>query len=448
MKSIFGAYDIRGLDQIEINGKFANKLGYAFGAFLKSALGKNVIVGHDSRINSAQYAKELTNGLTASGLDVTYIGLTSTPMINYLSANLNFSAGAMVTASHLSAKYNGFKLCGQNANAIGSDSGLKEIERIYYQEPLDIFNKPGSLTNVSYTKDYLNFLQSFLEPSSNLAIGIDSGHGSIYPEIVGLFDGQCQFIGINNEPNGDFRVRPSNPLDPGALDELTKLVINSRLDFGAGFDGDGDRIILIDETGRMVDPDILTAIIATRLLNSNSNTSNKIFYDLRSSKIVPEIIQSNGGIAEKCKVGHSFIKNIMQAEQGLFAGEMSGHYYYQDLYNTDNALRTLVEVINIVTNLKTQGLTLGNLVDEYKKYSTSPELNFSVNNVHDIIAKLEIQYNDGLIDKLDGLTINYPNWWFNARPSQTEPLLRLRLEASDHHHLNLRLQELEQFINS
>ena len=448
MSGIFGTYDIRGLDGLEINTGFANKLGFAFGDYLLKQNARRVIVGHDSRVNSQAYGLNLADGLIESGLDVTFIGLTSTPMLNYLSANLDFCAGAMVTASHLSAKYNGFKLCGKNANAIGCDSGLKEIERIYYQEPIRIGNKPGKLDHVSYIKNYLEFMQNYLANASNLAIGVDSGHGSIYPEIVGLLDGKCRFIGINNEPNGDFSLRPSNPLDKGALDELSKMIVDLRLDFGAGFDGDGDRIIIIDELGRMVDPDILTAIIAVRLLNTSSHEGGKVFYDLRSSKVVPELINNAGGLAQKCKVGHSFIKNTMQSESGLFAGEMSGHYYYQDLYNTDNALRTLVEVINIVSDLKSGNSTLGKLVDEYKKYSTSQEINFAVNDVHNIIARLESQYNDGLIEKLDGLTINYPNWWFNARPSQTEPMLRLRLEAYDSHSLKLKLSELENIITN
>lgn len=448
-KSVFGAYDIRGLVGQTINTSFAERLGKAFGHYLGGFPDKTVLVGMDSRVDSFELAKALSKGLISTGVDVAFMGLASTPMVSWLAADYHYDGAVIVTASHLTQAYNGFKLCGKSGQPIGLGSGMEIVEQMFNKNEFPKVAVSGKISHESYSDVYIDVLERYMRIDTNVEVAIDAGHGSIGPELAKLFNTKQVYYGLNLEPNGDFSSRPSNPLEPGALDELVSLVLAKKLDFGAAFDCDADRIIVVDNIGNMVDPDLITAILSKRLLQLSSQSyPNKILYDLRSSKAVPESIEACGGMPIKCKVGHSFIRTIMFHEQALFAGEISGHYYYSDLYYTENALRTLIELINIVHDLKEDGITLNQATNQLKKYHTSSEINIKVASIDRVINKLKSTYSDAHLEYIDGLTVAYPTWWFNVRASQTEPILRLRLEASDVTGMQTRLVELQTLISN
>jgi phosphomannomutase len=427
MGGIFKAYDIRGSYPDELDEAMVRKIGAAFVRLLNA---QRIVIGRDMRLSASALAKAFVEGAISSGATVTDIGMVTTPLLYYAIAAGRFDGGAMVTASHLPGGMNGLKLCREEAIPLSGDQGLPELERLVTEKlPLQTNStSQDSCQQFDMMDGYIEKLSNFVHDPKSLKIVVDAGNGMAGPEVFAFFK---QFpvwtlIHLYMEPDGRFPHHIANPLLPDATRDLQARVLREKADIGVAFDGDADRCGFIDEKGKRVPEDLVTALIAEFLLTKEPGAT--ILYDLRSSRIVPETITGLGGKAVRTRVGHAFIKARMREENALFAGELSGHYYYQDMGFTDNALFTMIQMLNFLS-LKKQPLS--DLIRPLQIYYATGEINIKVKDKEAVFAALEANYNDAQKDHLDGLTIGYDTWWFNLRASNTEPLMRLNLEATD-----------------
>lgn len=430
LDKIIKAYDIRGLVKGEITPEFSFSLGVAFAKFLElEREPATIVVGEDMRDTSPILAKAFCDGATSLGMDVIRIGLASTDMLYFASGKLGLP-GIMFTASHNPAKYNGMKLCKSGARPIGKDSGLPLI-REFIEKGVPISTRPiGKVTNRNILNDYVDFLIKQFPKNSfakrKLKVVVDAGNGMAgYTAPAVMKKINVQLIPMYFELDGKFPNHEANPIEPKNLKDLQKRVIKEGADIGLAFDGDADRCFLIDENGGLVNPSALTALIAKRELKKNPKSA--IIYNLISSKTVPEVINENKGKAIRSRVGHSFIKNLMAETDAIFAGEHSGHFYFKNFWRADSgmlaALYALAELMNTEE-------TLSELLKQFNRYHSSGEINSKVKDTKKSIVSVKKKYGKKYaVDELDGLTISAQEWWFNLRPSNTEPLLRLNVEA-------------------
>ncbi|GMT46594.1 MAG: phosphomannomutase/phosphoglucomutase [bacterium] len=427
MGNIFKAYDIRGLYPDELNEAIAGRIGAAFIHLLSA---RRIVVGRDMRLSSSSLTEAFISGAIKSGAQVTDIGMTTTPLLYYAINEGSFDGGAMITASHLPPRFNGIKLCREEAIPLSGDHGLPALKRLIREVPPQQSkqNPEGSLQESSVLDKYLDKLSTFVHNPQPLKVVVDAGNGMAGLDVPALFKRLpvWNFTPMYMEPDGRFPHHIANPLLPATTRELQAMVLRKKADIGVAFDGDADRCGFIDENGERVPEDLVTALISGVLLVKNPGAT--ILYDLRSSRIVPETITRLGGKAIRCRVGHAFIKAQMREENALFAGELSGHYYYRDMGVTDNGILTMIHILNL---LSLKGIPLSRLVKPLRKYFSSGEINMQVNYKDAIFAALEAKYKDGGKDHLDGLTVEYGDWWFNLRASNTEPVIRLNLEAND-----------------
>jgi phosphomannomutase len=427
MGSIFKAYDIRGSYPDELDEVMARKIGAAFVRLLNA---QRIVIGRDMRLSASALAKAFVEGAISSGAAVTDIGMVTTPLLYYAIIAGRFDGGAMVTASHLPGGMNGVKICREEAIPLSGDHGLPELERLVHEKPpvQKSHTSTGAYEEVDVLDGYIEKLSNFVHNPKSLKIVVDAGNGMAGPEVFALFK---QFpvwtlIPLYMEPDGRFPHHIANPLLPAATRDLQAMVRREKADIGVAFDGDGDRCGFIDEKGKRVPEDLVTTLIAEFLLAKEPAAT--VLYDLRSSRIVPETITRLGGKAVRTRVGHAFIKARMREENALFAGELSGHYYYRDIGFTDNALFTMIQMLNFLSLKK---MPLSDLIHPLQTYYATGEINIEVKNKEAVFAALEAAYKDAKKDHLDGLTIEYYTWWFNLRASNTEPLMRLNLEADD-----------------
>jgi len=426
-RKIFGSYDIRGMLGEDINSDFAYKLGAAFGAYLCPDQSGTFVVGHDARESSPGLAAAIAQGLVERGHHVRSIGLASTPLVYWWGGKTGGDGSLVVTASHLPLEYNGFKLCRKGAAPISAGTGLLDIQALMNASLPVTDLAAGSVTHEKPLEEYAACLSGFLKAPAPLRIAVDAGNGAAGPEIAPVFrqHPQIEVIEIGCVPDIRLAQRPSNPLEHGALDHLAEVVLARDCAFGMAFDGDADRAVVVDNEGKMVPGDFLIPLIARQILADRQGAS--VLYDLRASRVVAEKIKDYGGKPVRTRVGHSFIKAAMREHAAVFGGELSGHYYYADLYCADSALRTLMEIVNLVS---AESMSLSELLVPMRKYATSGEINLSIEDVAAMLESLRQSFSDGSCDHLDGLSIDYPDWWFNARGSQTEPLLRICIGAA------------------
>lgn len=442
--SIFKAYDIRGLVPQQLDEDIAYRIGRAFVASLKC---KRVVVGHDMRDTAAAIGGATIRGILDQGADVVPIGLTSTPMYYYAVNKLNGDAGVMVTASHNPSEYNGYKMTGPEAIpsiALVSNERLHEIaSKGDFPEP----EKKGKLQQAMNVLD--DYVEAVLDNArirsfGGLKIVVDAGNGMAGLTLPTLFDKVgSEAISLYWQLDGRFPNHEANPLKIETLDALRKAVVEEKADLGAAYDGDADRVAFVTEKGDPISGDLITALIAREMLLKSPGA--KIMYDLRSSRVVKEEIEKAGGVPVKCRVGHGLIKKQMRAEGGYFAGELSSHYYFSDFFYTDNGD---LAMLNIIKLLCEEGKTISELVAPLQRYYHSGEINSEVHDMKGKLAILETTYDGGTVSHLDGLTIEFGDWWFNVRPSNTEPLLRLNLEAKTEEMLEEKKEELLRIIRS
>ncbi len=449
-EKIFKAYDIRGLYPEQINEEAAWSIGHATALFLHSKLegfdkgqpaARSIVVGRDMRSHSPSVAKALMEGMTSAGADVVDIGMIDTPQIYFAINHLGACGGVQVTASHNPEQYNGCKISGQQARPIGGDTGLKEIQKIAvslrHQETT--FPK-GKITERDLTDPYQLHVLSFLKNSPRkLKLVIDASNGMAGKMVPMLFGHLgLDISAINFEHNGTF-VHDPNPLVESNLTALKAEVLGKEAHLGICFDGDADRLIVVNEKGETVSCDILTALMAQYFLEKNPGST--IVYDLRSSWAVKEVVTKLGGQAKRERVGHAFMKKTLKDTQAIFGGELSGHFYYRDNFYADSGMITLVHLLNILTESETP---ISELIDPLLHYHSSGEINFEVEDKDAMMKHMGEKYSDGEIDHLDGITIQYKDWWFNCRASNTEPLLRLNVEATSADILAEKLDELKE----
>jgi phosphomannomutase len=449
--SIFKAYDIRGIYSQQFNEEDTWKIGYACARFLPSLLrgyergqvnAQSVCVGRDMRTHSESLVQALIEGINSAGVNVIDIGMIDTPQIYFAINHFGTCGGVQVTASHNPAKYNGFKISGLEAKPVGENTGLKEIQHIATGLPHTKGKITATVKKQDLTEQYKNHVLKFLRPNIRpLKIAIDASNGMAGKMVPALFsDLPIKMISINFKHDGKFKHEP-NPLVEENLTELKKEVKKKKCDFGLCFDGDADRLMMVDEQGNTVSCDLMTALMAPYFLEKE--LASTIVYDLRSSLVVSEEIIKNGGTPRRERVGHAFMKKALRDSHAIFGGELSGHFYYRDNYYADSGMITLVHLLNITS---ASNLHISELITPLRRYHGSGEVNFEVEDKKTKMEELARIYNDAQIDQLDGVTIRYKTWWFNCRPSNTEPLLRLNVEAKTENLLEEKFDELKQYL--
>ena len=427
---IFKAYDIRGLVDVEIDADFAFATGLAFARFLQLEREPGtIVIGEDMRPSSPMLAEAFSAGVTSQGMDVIRIGLASTDMLYFASGKLGLP-GAMFTASHNPAEYNGIKLCLSSARPIGKESGLATIENFVRQ------GSPIAIRNVGVEKqrnmlnEYVDHLLTLVDLKNirPLRIIVDAGNGMAGHTAPAIFARlNCEVIPMYFELDGTFPNHEANPLDESTLTDLKQAMKDQNADLGLAFDGDADRCFLVDERGIAVNPSALTSLITHRELIKHPGSS--IIYNLISSRTVQEVIDENGGVGLRSRVGHSYIKKMMADSGAIFGGEHSGHFYFKEFWRADSGALAALHAIAALGESET---TMSALLAPYNRYVISGEINSKVADTKAATELVEKSYSSGQVtlDHLDGLTVNGDTWWFNLRPSNTEPVLRLNVEAS------------------
>lgn len=443
-QEIFKAYDIRGLYPSELDEDSSYRIARAFAVALKP---KVVVLGRDMRESGPAVADATIRGLTDQGCDVIDVGLTSTSMYYFAVNHLDGDAGVMCTASHNPGQYNGFKMTGRGAVPSISYVSNEDLWKMACEGNFPEPDKKGVLLgHKEVLDDYITAVLANTGMSSfgGLKIVVDSGNGMSGMIMPGLFERVgSKAIPLFWELDGRFPNHEANPLKEETLTTLKETVLKENADLGAAFDGDADRVAFVDEKGVSVSGDLITALIAREMLKKSPGA--KIMYDLRSSWVVKEEIEKAGGEAVMCRVGHGLIKRQMREEGGYFAGELSSHYYFSDFYFTDNGD---LAMLNIIKQLMAQGKKMSELIDPLRRYHHSGEINSKVADVNAKLAELEKVYGSGKMLHLDGLTVEFDDWWFNVRPSNTEPLLRLNLEAKTKEKMAEKQEELLKLIRS
>jgi len=433
---IFKAYDIRGLVDVEITADFAFRTGLGFARYLEQIREPGeIVIGEDMRPSSPELADAFSAGAMSNGMDVIRIGLASTDMLYFASGKLNIP-GAMFTASHNPAAYNGIKLCTSGARPIGKESGLLTIEKFVFDGNPIPMRAPGTEIERNMLEEYVDHLLTLVDVSAirPLKIVIDAGNGMAGYTAPAVFSKiNAEVIELYFELDGTFPNHEANPIDPANLKALQKAVLKHKADIGLAFDGDADRCFLVDENGDLVNPSTLTGLIAKRELDRYPGSS--IIYNLISSRSVAEIVSENGGSPIRSRVGHSYIKKLMADSGAQFGGEHSGHFYFKDFWCADSGM---LAALHAIAALGLQKGTLSKILKPYQRYFSSGEINQTVENAAAILERVEERYgseDEVTVDHLDGLTVSSANWWFNLRPSNTEPLLRLNVEANTENRL-------------
>ncbi len=447
IEKVFKAYDVRATVPDPLNEDVAWRLGNATAQFLRTTLTgydrsdssmNTLIVGRDMRKHSEKLCRAFMEGAAAVGTPVVDIGLIDTPQIYFATNHMPCCGGVQTTASHNPANYNGFKICGPKGKPIGSETGLREIQRIAQAIARHEVPELAPIRKLDLSEPYRAFLHKFLRQPRPLKVVIDASNGMGGRWFPILFNGvpNLQIISLNFEHDGEF-VHPPDPLVPANLTQLRDAVREHEADFGACFDGDADRCMFVDERANIVPCDTITALLAREFLRERPGST--IIYDLRSSRVVPEVIERAGGVPKRERVGHVFMKRAAAEAGAIFGGELSGHFYFRDFYFCDCGMLAFIEVVNMLTR---SGKTLGEMVAPLNVYAASGERNFRNEDKEGTFQRIAERYGDAEIDYLDGISVHYDDWWFNVRPSNTEPLLRLNMEAQDREMLEEKLKEL------
>ncbi|KHF46057.1 phosphomannomutase/phosphoglucomutase [Saccharomonospora viridis] len=431
LSAIVKAYDIRGVVGEDLTEELVTDFGAAFALLIKPD-SPSVVVGHDMRESSPRLADAFARGVTSQGLDVVSIGLVSTDELYFASGSLNMP-GAMFTASHNPARYNGIKLCRAGASPVGQESGLAEIRDTVEQGVPSFAGQPGTVTERDVHDDYVKHLHSLVDLSGSrtLKVVVDAGNGMGGLTVPRVFEGlPIEIVPLYFELDGTFPNHEANPLDPANIVDLQAKVREVGADVGLAFDGDADRCFVVDENGDPVPPSAITALVAVRELKKEPGAT--IIHNLITSKAVPEIVREHGGRPVRTRVGHSFIKEEMARTGAIFGGEHSAHYYFRDFWRADTGM---LAALHVLAALGEQDGPLSELTAEYTRYVSSGEINSTVDDQAGRLAAVKEAFasRDGAeIDELDGLTVDLGEaGWFNLRPSNTEPLLRLNVEAAD-----------------
>jgi phosphomannomutase len=440
-ESIFKAYDVRGIYPDQLDEGLAYKIGRALVKYLKP---KKVAVGRDMRLSSPSLLDKLTSGIIDGGADVVDIGLVSTDCLYFAVGRYGYDAGVMITASHNPPEYNGFKMCKKDAVPLSGESGIDQIKKLVLEDKFSSSPKSGKTKKVDLDDAYVEHILSFVNQNKikPFKIVIDAGNGMAGKIIPKLFSQlPCRVIPMFFELDGSFPHHLASPIEPQNIAPLRERVLKEKADLGAAFDGDADRMFLVDENANPLGGDMVTALVAKNLLKKEKGAT--ILYNLICSKAVPEIIEKEGGRAVRTRVGHALIKPLMKHYNAVFGGEHSGHFYFRNNWFADSGLIALLVCLELISE---ENRPLSALVKSIDPYFRSGEINSRVENIPGKLKEIEDHYSQGKIDHLDGLTVDFGDWWFNLRPSNTEPLLRLNVEANSPVILDQKKKEVLQLI--
>jgi len=425
LDTIFKAYDVRGLYPDELDEAVARRIGNAFAHFTGA---QQLIVGRDMRPSSEPLATAFIEGATYAGADVTDIGLCSTDVVYFAAGKLD-APGAMFTASHNPAQYNGIKLCRSGAAPVGEQTGLRQIKEMVAAGVTSRGESPGKVERRDLLEAFGEHVRSFVDVSllKPLNVVADTANGMGGLVVPKVFEGlPFALTVLYGELDGTFPNHPADPIQPENLKDLQRAVLDLGADVGLAFDGDGDRVFLVDDAGQPISGSTTTAILAAGILDRHPGET--VVHNLICSRAVPEVIREHGGIPVRTRVGHSFIKQVMAETGAIFGGEHSAHYYFRDNWRADSGS---IAALCVLEQLCRAGVPLSELRRPFERYVQSGEINSRVDDPASVIEQVAAQYEWATQDRLDGLTVDAGEWWFNLRPSNTEPLLRLNLEAPD-----------------
>ncbi len=449
-KQIFKAYDIRGLVAGELSDDLAYKIGRAYGVFLRERglfdNKKLVVVGYDMRPSSVGYSEQVRTALRDEGFNVMDVGLVTTPLFNFACAHYSdHLAGIMVTASHNPAEYNGFKMTLGDGTPVGRGNGMEQIRDLAEKAEFASVGAKGELKNMNVLEDYIAKIFSLVKPEEikPLKIVLDAGNGMgkvSFVEMLKRLPVEVEYMYL--EPDGTFPNHEANPLKAETLKDLQAKVKETGADFGFALDGDADRIGLVDEKGEVVEASFVGALVGLEVIKNNPGAH--MLYDLRSSKIIRDVWEAAGAKTGMCPIGHALIKKKMKEEKVKFGSELSLHLYFENMYGVESSDLSLLYLLSLVSRT---GKTITDLIMPLQnKYFHSGEINFHTDKKAEIIAKLREKYSDGKVVEMDGFYVEYPTWWFNVRVSNTEPVLRLNLEANTKEEMEQRLEEVKKII--
>lgn len=441
---VFKAYDIRGIYNKDFGREDAYKIGYFLPRLLKS---DKVLVGRDCRESSEEIFEYLSKGICDSGADVYYIGYSTTPMVYYATAKYNFAASVQITASHNPKEYNGFKISRAGALPVGYDTGLAELEAMVVNEKVELSGKKGEIKGFDIKSEYISFLKQYVPDISKFSMAVDCSNGMASILIRDILGSEPAYI--YDELDGSFPNHEPNPLIEDNLKDLKELVVDKGCDIGIIYDGDGDRVVFVDEKGRFIPPDLIIGVIGRYYLYKEKGN---VLHDIRTSKAVSEYIEGLGGTPHMWKVGHAFAKLKLREIKGIFGGELAGHYYFRDFFNCDSGILASLIVLEVASALKKQGSTFSQLIDSINIYFNSGEINFRIEQKSEAMEYLKEKYNRSELPTafydFDGYRIEFNDWWFNVRSSNTEPYLRLVVEAKGKELLSEKLGELKRIIET
>ena len=441
----FHAYDIRGVYNVDFDKEVAYKVGY----FLPELLSADkVLVGRDARVSSPEIHEYLLKGITDAGADVYDIGLSTTPMVYFGTANYGFKASVQITASHNPAKYNGLKVSRENALPVGLDTGLGQIQEWIEsgRETVPAAVK-GQVHPMDIKADYLAFLLKYKEDWSSLKIAMDVSNGMASLFVRSIFGDSPAYI--YEDMDGSFPNHEPNPLVQENVVDLKELVAQTEADIGVIFDGDADRVMFVDENSRFISPDLMIAVLGHYFLEERGE-KGYIHQDIRSSKAVGEYLAPMGGVMNTWRVGRAYAALKLREIDGVYGGELAGHYYFRDFFYSDSGLLAAILILNVVAKMKAHGVSLSQLIGRIEKYQNSGEINFrlerkldAMNAVRDYFMNSEksTAYMD-----FDGYRVEFPEWWFNIRPSNTEPYLRFLCEATTKELLDEKVAKVREII--
>lgn len=440
----FKAYDIRGIYNEDFNKEDAYKIGFFLPELLQA---DNVLVGRDVRVSSDEIFEHLAQGIIDSGANVYNIGISTTPMVYYITAKHKFAASVQITASHNSREYNGMKISKSNALPVGFDTGLNKLLEMIQTREIEIADKKGKIVDYHVKDEYVEFLKSYVQDYSNLKIAVDCSNG-MAGFLIKKFLGKNP-IYLYDELDGTFPNHEPNPLIEENVKDLKKTVVENSCDIGIIFDGDADRVMFVDEKGQFISPDLIIGLMGHFFLEKEKGA---VLEDIRTSKAVKEYIKNLGGDVHTWRVGRAYAAPKLREINGIYGGELAGHYYFRDFFYSDSGIMASLIVLNLLSRFKKEGKTMSELISGISKFANSGEINFKIEQKLEAMEALKNYFvaeeEPMEIMDFDGYRLEFKDWWFNVRPSNTEPYLRLLAEAENEKILNEKLEEIKTIIKN
>ena len=438
----FKAYDIRGIYNEDFNKEDAYKIGFFLPELLQA---DNVLVGRDVRTSSDEIFEHLAQGIIDSGANVYNIGISTTPMVYYITAKHRFAASVQITASHNSREYNGMKISKFNALPVGFDTGLNKLLEMIQTREIVIADKKGKIVDYKVKDEYVEFLKTYTQDYSNLKIAVDCSNG-MAGFLIKKFLGKKP-IYLYDDMDGTFPNHEPNPLIEENVEDLKKAVLENACDIGVIFDGDADRVMFVDEKGKFISPDLIIGLMGHYFLEKEKGA---VLEDIRTSKAVKEYVENLGGKMHTWRVGRAYASPKLRDIKGIYGGELAGHYYFRDFFYSDSGIMAALIVLNLLSKFKDEGKSMSELISGISKYANSGEINFKIEQKLEAMEALKDYFvaeeEPMEIMDFDGYRLEFKNWWFNVRPSNTEPYLRFLAEADNEDILKKKIEEVKTII--